>query len=353
MQRRKAEVCIFIILLLHPKTVITIFAQHPRALTLLISLQMEKLPQGLWPVMLTPFKENNELDLSGLVELTEFYLAAGADGLFANCLSSEMFQLTTEERYLVTKTVVDTVGGRVPVVATGSFGSDVATNAGFIERLHGAGAAAVVISTNQVVGQRESEEEFKSKIEELLGRTGSIPLGLYECPVPYKRLLSVDLVQWLAHSGRFYYHKDTSCDLEPIQKKIGAMRGTNLGLYNANTPTGLSSLRAGARGMSPIGANFYPELFAYLVHRGRSAPKDEKLIKLDALLSIFDAVIHRSYPFSAKLFLQKRGLRITLNSRIPVPPLAYEDQLKLDAIWHALNELAGELGINVLQVESL
>ena len=316
-------------------------------------MHMEKLPEGLWPVMLTPFKENNELDLRGLAELTEFYIAAGADGLFANCLSSEMFQLTTEERYLVTKTVVDTVDGRMPVVATGSFGSDVATNAEFIKRLHGAGAAAVVINTSQVVAQRASEEAFKSKMEELLGRTGGIPLGLYECPEPHKRLLSAGLIKWLADSGRFYYHKDTSCDLEAIREKIEAMRGTNLGLYNANTPTGLSALAAGASGMSPIGANFYPELFSCLIRRGRSAPNDENLTKLNAFLSIFDAVIHSFYPFSAKMFLRKRGLGIHLASRIPAQSLAYQDQLKFDAVWYAFNELAEELHINVLQAESL
>ena len=39
------------------------------------------------PVMLTPFKENGEIDLDGLKRLTEFYIKAGSKGLFAKCQS--------------------------------------------------------------------------------------------------------------------------------------------------------------------------------------------------------------------------------------------------------------------------
>jgi 4-hydroxy-tetrahydrodipicolinate synthase len=78
----------------------------------------------VWPVMLTPFQANNEIDYDGLKQLTEFYIATGSTGLFANCLSSEMFQLTDVERIKITKEVVDKVNGRQGVVATGIFGYD-------------------------------------------------------------------------------------------------------------------------------------------------------------------------------------------------------------------------------------
>ena len=55
---------------------------------------MKNLPEGLWPVMITAFKPDNTLDLDGVRKITDMYLAAGANGMFANCLSSEMYQLT-------------------------------------------------------------------------------------------------------------------------------------------------------------------------------------------------------------------------------------------------------------------
>ncbi len=93
------------------------------------------LPQGFIPVMLTPFTENGEIDFEGLTQLTEFYLEAGAAGLFANCLSSEMFELTEEERLAITQHVVKVTDGRVPVVATGTFGGPIAQQANFVERI--------------------------------------------------------------------------------------------------------------------------------------------------------------------------------------------------------------------------
>jgi 4-hydroxy-tetrahydrodipicolinate synthase len=308
---------------------------------------MKKLPSGLWPVMLTPFDERNEVDVDGLKALTHFYQATGADGLFANCLSSEMFQLTADERYLVTKTVVETVDGALPVVAAGTFGTDISTNADFIKRLYDGGVSAVVVNSNQLTAAWDSEAVFKQQIQELLNHTGDIPLGLYECPTPYKRLLSPELVHWLAQTGRFLYLKDTSCDLTQIQEKIAAMEDTALGLYNAHTPTGLASLQSGAAGLSPIGANLYPELFTFLIQQKNSNLKPEQVDKFNATLSLMDTVIHDFYPWAAKFFLQQRGLNIRTNSRIPTQNMTQHDVQKLDAVMNVFENIAEEFNIEI------
>lgn len=74
------------------------------------------------PVMLTPYQSNKSIDFEVLSRLVDFYEAAGARGYFANCLSSEMYHLTPEERLQVTSHVVKRVQGRFPVVASGFFG---------------------------------------------------------------------------------------------------------------------------------------------------------------------------------------------------------------------------------------
>lgn len=54
-------------------------------------------PGGVWPVMLTPFTEDNEVDENGLRVLVDWYIDNGVKGLFAACQSSEIFNLTFEE----------------------------------------------------------------------------------------------------------------------------------------------------------------------------------------------------------------------------------------------------------------
>jgi len=81
------------------------------------------------PVMITPFNLKAEVDLDVVSILIEFYIAAGVKGFFANCLSSEMFSITEDERIELTSHVVKRVNGRVPIVATGSVGLTIADKA--------------------------------------------------------------------------------------------------------------------------------------------------------------------------------------------------------------------------------
>ena len=69
------------------------------------------------PVMLTPYKSSLQIDFEGLSKLIDFYQEAGAKGFFANCLSSEMYELSDTERLSLVRHVVRHVNGRFPVVA--------------------------------------------------------------------------------------------------------------------------------------------------------------------------------------------------------------------------------------------
>ena len=53
-------------------------------------MKEKRFPGGVWPVMLTPFTEENQVDYPALKELVEWYIENGVDGLFAVCQSSEM-----------------------------------------------------------------------------------------------------------------------------------------------------------------------------------------------------------------------------------------------------------------------
>ncbi|MES2798346.1 MAG: dihydrodipicolinate synthase family protein [Bacteroidota bacterium] len=301
---------------------------------------MNKLPKGLWPVMLTPFDTQNKVDLGGLERLTNMYLEAGSNGMFANCLSSEMNQLTSEERLLVTSNVVKFCQDKVPVVATGTFSRDTKTNSEFIKKIHDTGVNAVILITSLLAEPDENEEVLKSRLEDIMKQTGSIPLGVYECPIPYKRLLSPALMQWMTSTGRFVYHKDTSCNSISLQRKAESVQGSVFGLYNADTATSLDSLDSGFRGISPISGNFYPEPYTYLLKEFFANGRTKELNRLQAFLTMMDRVTHSFYPYSAKLFLQKRGLKIETNTRIPAETLTNVDHIRLNALMDSFKAIS-------------
>ena len=290
--------------------------------------------------MLTPFTATNHVDISGLERLTALYLDAGSNGMFANCLSSEMYQLTDEERLLITQTVVKCCRDKVPVVATGTFSRQLSTNAEFIKRIYDTGVQAVILISSMLVEPDENEEVLKWRLEQLLELTADIPLGVYECPIPYKRLLSPALMTWMAETGRFVYHKDTSCNSPAIYRKADAVKDTGFGLYNADTTTALDSLDAGFRGISPISGNFYPEPYSYLLREYWANGRTDELNQLHALLTMMDRVTHNYYPYAAKVFLQRRGLKIETNTRIPAETLPNVDQLRLKALMDSFKALA-------------
>ena len=142
----------------------------------------------------------------------------------------------------------------------------------------------------------------------------NLPLGFYECPYPYKRILSPKVVEFCADSGRFYFLKDTCCDIEGIRKKLEIMKGSNMKLYNANTSTLLESMKYGAAGYSGVMANFHPALYAWLLENWEKEP--EKAEYLQDILTPCSFIELKNYPLSAKTYLAKEiGFSIKARTR--------------------------------------
>jgi dihydrodipicolinate synthase/N-acetylneuraminate lyase len=72
--------------------------------------------RGVYPVLVTPFDPEGDLDLDSLDRCVEFCLAAGAHGVVALVNASEFTTLTDPDRRRITERVVGTVAHQVPVV---------------------------------------------------------------------------------------------------------------------------------------------------------------------------------------------------------------------------------------------
>ena len=267
------------------------------------------------PVMLTPFKDNGQIDFNGLTELTEFYIKSGASGLFSNCLSSEMFELTEQERLHIVKHVVNVTGGAVRVVASGTFGGKIQTQADFVKKIYELGADAVIIIINMLANQDEPDEVFNVNMFKLLDLTCQIPLGFYECPVPYKRLISQEQLKLFVSTKRIIYHKDTCLDIEQVKLKLKAGDDSEFGLYVAYMGHAVASLKAGASGLSCIQGNYWPELIVWLCDNFNNASLTKEVAKVQQFFIDNMEVMHNVYPSTAKYYLQKKGLHLSTFTR--------------------------------------
>lgn len=307
------------------------------------------------PVMITPFNLKAKVDLDAVSVLVDFYLAAGVKGFFANCLSSEMYSISEDERLELTRHVVKSVAGRAPIVATGSFGLTIEDKADFAARIYDTGIDAVILITGHYANVEDSDDILLRNFNKMFRLTRDIPMGLYECPAPYKRIITPEVFKKLLDTGRLIYHKDTSIDLEKVRAKLEVLKQDPHGLefYDAHTPNAMYSLQMGATGMSSISGNFYPEILVWMCNNATDPGKQEDVRWLQGELSRVDPLIHIAYPMSAKYFLQKRGLPVRTISRAHALELTVEQKRTLDDIYNSFLGWCERLKIEPVQTGRL
>jgi 4-hydroxy-tetrahydrodipicolinate synthase len=307
------------------------------------------------PVMITPFNLKAKVDLDTVSRLIDFYLAAGVKGFFANCLSSEMYSITEDERLELTQHVVRYVNGRVPVVATASFGLTIDDKAEFTKKIYDTGIDAAIMITGHFANVEDSDDILLKNFDRMFKLTGNIPLGMYECPAPYKRIIGPDVFRKLLSANRMIYHKDTSIDLEKVKAKLDILKqeNNNLEFYDAHSPNAMYSLQMGARGMSSISGNFYPEILVWMVNNANNPDKLEDVKWLQSEISRVDPLIHVAYPMSAKYFLRKRGLPVRTISRATALELTPDQKKTLDEIHDSFRNWCERLDIKPVDVEQL
>jgi len=282
------------------------------------------------PVMLTPFHEDGSIDFEGLTVLTQYYLDKGAKGLFANCQSSEMFDLRPEERIQIIQHVLKIADGKVPVVAAGNFGDTIAEQASFVKEVHATGVDAVIVLTGLLAKENESDDVLVQRIEELLALTDNIPLGFYECPVPYKRVLSPEILGKFVATGRIIYHKDTCLNLDQVKEKNRLCADVkSFGLYDAYMVHAVDSLKSGSAGLSCIQGNYFPELVVWLCNNYSNPIAHNDVNEVQQFFIDEMDVMHQNYPTSAKYYLQQNGLPITTYTR-RLNSSAVSDQVKTE-----------------------
>ena len=269
---------------------------------------------GMWPVMLTPFQNDGSIDYEALGLLIDWYIEKGSSGLFAVCQSSEMFNLSLKERVELTKFIKRKSNGRVPVISSGHISFSLEDQIEELNKVADAGADAVIFISNRFARIDESDdimmENLKTIVKEL---PKELPLGFYECPYPYKRILSDKIVEYCAESERFYFLKDTSCDINNIRNKLNIIKGSCMKLFNANTSTLLESLKLGAAGYSGVMANFHPELYSWLLDNWKIYP--DKAEHLQDILTMCSFIELKNYPLNSKYYLKATGIPIETLTR--------------------------------------
>lgn len=292
----------------------------------------------IYPTMITPFNKNRDIDYDGVAQIIEWYIDNGCDGVFAVCQSSEMFNMALSERINLAKFVVEKSNNRLEVVASGHISSSIDAQIEEMKAIAKTNVKALVFVSNRFAASYEDDDIWLNNMKKVIDSIDDdVEFGIYECPYPYKRVLSDRIMEELVKNGRFTFIKDTCCNLEIIKRRAEICKGSNLKLYNANASSLLYSLRLGYYGYSGVMANFYPDLYVKLFNLDYNSSEAKSL---ENFLLMTSYIEKQNYPTNAKYYMGNiENLNIEDYTRVLNHPLNSLEKLEIESLKDLKNDL--------------
>lgn len=304
---------------------------------------MKTVCDGIWVPMLTPFSSrDNKIDYVAIKALLDFYAYHKINGIFVNCQSNEIFQLSTKERLELATFVTENRPHSLDVVIGASACNYLEGQISEIRALSSLPASSYVLITSLLAKADEPDDVLYQNLMNILDTFPDLPFGLYECPQPYKRLLSTDFLKLCVKTERINFMKLTSCNSIQIIEKINTVRGTSIKLFNANTATFLDSIYGGINGYCGPMCNFHPDLYVQYWDMAKTQKEEAELFH--QILSVFSLVIYQCWPVSAKYYLQLEGVPVQCTSRMQDEnSLNFSKKKELEALYDVTKRLREDI----------
>lgn len=257
--------------------------------------------QGIYALMLTPYHEDLSVDYNAYEAYADFQASQGVEHLFAVCGSSEMANLSLEERLRLAELTVKHKGDTT-VVATANmeFGLDAQIEE--IKRMSQTGVDGIVFTTK---GMGDRGDALVDYIGTLASHT-HLPVFMYEFPGHRPHLISGETYGKLVRECGVLGIKDTTCTLEGIDAKI-AQKGASC-VIQANMPFLFEAFKHGARGVmatpTSCGAAFFARFYEAFCS-GDMAKAEQRYHEI----TLLDCAIDSGFNNSAKYLVKLQGVK--------------------------------------------
>lgn len=222
--------------------------------------------KGIIPPMVTPLKNESELDVEGCRKLIEHIIGGRAGGLFILGTTGEAQSLSHSLRSEFVGLVCKQVAGRVPVLV-GISDTAIEESLALAEKAWECGAAGVVAAAPYYLAP--SQQEMIEYFTELADRV-KLPLYLYNMPSCVKVFLEVGTVVKLSEHPNIAGLKDSSANMTYFQKLLYLFRDKDFALYMGPEEMTAAAVMAGADGGINGGANLCPELYTDMYEAARA-----------------------------------------------------------------------------------
>ncbi len=263
--------------------------------------------KGIYVPILTPIKENEEVDVEKLREHVNYIIDNGVHGILAHGSNGEFYMFDDDDYELIAKTIVEEAKGRVPVLM--GIGAIRTSKAIKLAKL-GEKLGVDGLSLLQPMFLKPNDEELFLYFKEIADSVPNLPVLLYNNPrVGYT--MSGDLVERLAREvPNIKGMKDSSGDINQLMEFIRRTRDLEFKVFGGKDTMIYASLAVGAVGSVCSTANIFPEIVTSIYNEYVAGNLKESLELQYRFNPVRIAQDKASFPVATKDMGNIQGLKV-------------------------------------------
>ncbi len=292
--------------------------------------------EGTTVAMVTPYKENDEIDEEGIRENINYLIEKGVNGILAAGTTGESATVSHDEHRKLVDILIDEVNGRVTTIAgAGSNSSKEAL--GLVKHAEDIGAdAALVITPYYNKPQPHGlYEHYK-----LLNDYTNIPIVVYNVPSRTGTDIDVDTIGKVAQLDNVVAIKEANPDIDKVSKIIKKVdeigESDKFIVLSGNDDLTLPMIAIGAKGVISVVGNVDPARMSQMVNYALAGDFEFAAKAHYELYDLMKVLFIETNPVPAKTALNMMG-RPAGHVRMPLAPLKEESKAKLKEVLENLN----------------
>jgi 4-hydroxy-tetrahydrodipicolinate synthase len=281
--------------------------------------------KGSITALVTPFRDGG-VDERAFVDLVEWQIASGTNGLVPVGTTGESPTLSHAEHRRVVELCVEAAAGRVPVIA-GAGSNSTKEAVSLAEHAEKAGATGILVVTPYY--NKPNQAGLKAHYGAIAKAT-SLPIIIYNIPPRSVIDMTVETMAELAaaHSN-IVGVKDATANLARVSRQR-ALCGTEFVQLSGEDATALAFNAHGGVGCISVTSNVAPRQCADFQAACAAGDYQAALAIQDRLMPLHDALFIEPNPGGAKYALSRLG-RIANELRLPLVPVAASTAAAIDA----------------------
>ncbi|WP_250254177.1 dihydrodipicolinate synthase family protein [Chryseobacterium sp. Marseille-Q3244] len=292
---------------------------------------MKNVPfKGIIAYPITPFDENEKVDIPLFKYLVERLIISGNHGIAPLGSTGVMPYLSDEEKEAVTEATLQQVKGRIPTLVGVSNLTTEKTihHAQFAEK---AGADAVMIIPMSY--WKLTDDEIVAHYD-AVARKISIPIMAYNNPATSGVDMSPSLLKRLLEIPNVTMIKESTGDIQRMHY-LRRELGEEVAFYNGSNPLALAAFSAGARGWCTAAPNLIPELNISLYNAVEKGDLEKAKTIFYQQFDLLKFIVNKGLPRAVKSGLNILG-EDGGNLRSPLKPLHEKETEELRNIIQTL-----------------